>query len=180
MIFKNKIIIVDLEATCWDKGQHSSKNMEIIEIGAVKVYVNDLQIVDEYDAFIKPIKFPILSDFCKELTTIKQEDVDSADEFPRVWQSFLDWIGDYEDVSIASWGAYDKIQMLQDCILHKLKFPFNQNHINLKKWFSGFHNGKKYGMKRALNIVGLDLIGNHHRGIDDAKNIWRIVEKIIK
>jgi len=180
MIFKDKTIIVDLEATCWGKGGLSSKNMEIIEIGAVMVDMSELQIINEFDTFVQPIKFPTLSDFCKELTTIKQEDIDSADEFPVVWKSFLNWIGDYEDISIASWGAYDKIQMRQDCILHKLKFPFNQNHINIKQWFSEFHNGKKYGMKRALNIIGLDLIGNHHRGIDDARNNWRIVEKIIK
>ncbi|MFN8888672.1 MAG: exonuclease domain-containing protein, partial [Cyclobacteriaceae bacterium] len=71
-------IIFDLEATCWE-GFDKSQN-ETIEIGALKVNDNR-EIVSEFSSFIKPLKNPILSDFCKQLTSIQQEDVDQAQHF---------------------------------------------------------------------------------------------------
>jgi inhibitor of KinA sporulation pathway (predicted exonuclease) len=34
---------------------------------------------------------------------------------------------------------------------------------------------KKLGMAKALRHVGLELQGTHHRGIDDARNIARLL-----
>jgi len=56
-------IILDLEATCWE-GHDKSRN-ETIEIGALKVN-NEKLIVSEFEEFIKPMRFPILSEFCKK------------------------------------------------------------------------------------------------------------------
>ena len=56
--------------------------MEIIEIGAVMVDRETLSIVDEFQTFIKPIRHPILTDFCKQLTSITQSQVDTAPTFP--------------------------------------------------------------------------------------------------
>lgn len=66
MISDMNYIIFDLEATCWaQKGPIS----EIIEIGAVKIGP-DLNTISEFSSFVKPMRNPILSDFCKELTSI--------------------------------------------------------------------------------------------------------------
>ena len=35
-------------------------------------------------------------------------------------------------------------------------------------------NDKKFGMPQALEHLGIDLQGTHHRGIDDARNIAAI------
>jgi inhibitor of KinA sporulation pathway (predicted exonuclease) len=37
---------------------------------------------------------------------------------------------------------------------------------------------KKLGMAQALSLLGIELEGIHHRGIDDARNIARIVQTI--
>jgi inhibitor of KinA sporulation pathway (predicted exonuclease) len=34
---------------------------------------------------------------------------------------------------------------------------------------------KAKGLGRALRIAGLELLGTHHRGIDDARNIARLL-----
>ena len=80
-------IVFDLEATC----EKDSKNFqnEIIEIGAVKL--NDgYEITDEFSSFVKPIVNPILTDFCMNLTSITQSDVDTARKFPDVLDAFLE------------------------------------------------------------------------------------------
>ena len=82
-------IIVDLEATCQENNRDFEN--EIIEIGAVKL--NDsFKYVDEFDIFVKPKLNPILSDFCKNLTSIKQEDVDGAVSFTEALDKFIYWI----------------------------------------------------------------------------------------
>jgi 3'-5' exoribonuclease 1 len=170
-------IIVDLEATCWDK-RSTIDRMEIIEIGAVILASSTGAIIKEFNSFIKPVSSPKLSDFCIQLTSIRQEDVDQAEYFWTVFPQFLEWIGN-DPFYLCSWGAYDLNQFRQDCDRHKLPFPVSfENHINLKKEFSRL-KGKAVGMKTALEMMKIPLEGTHHRGIDDAKNIAKLARIIL-
>lgn len=166
-----KYIIVDLEATCWD-GKNGNRN-EIIEIGAVKLDENGDKI-DEFCSFVKPKFYPKLSYFCKSLTSITQEDVDIARDFPTVLKEFQKWIGD-EDYFLCSWGFYDKSQFTKDCKLHDLDTAWLNNHMSVKHQYKAIKSLKKgIGMKKALQKESIELEGTHHRGIDDARNIAKI------
>ncbi|HMP17761.1 MAG TPA: 3'-5' exonuclease, partial [Gemmatales bacterium] len=97
------IIVCDLEATCWkDKPYH--QEMEIIEIGAVRIA--DGVMLDEFHCMVQPVLHPKLSDFCQELTTIRQEEVDQGLLFPQAYMRFLEWMG-AEPFLFASWGSFD-------------------------------------------------------------------------
>lgn len=173
-----RYIIVDLEATCWDKGG-SPDRMEIIEIGAVEMTSAGAEAGREFASFVRPVASPILSDFCKELTTIRQEDVDSAEPFWSVFPGFVKWIGD-SDFTLCSWGAYDLNQFRKDCARHKFPLPESfEKHINLKREFSEQQGIKPTGMNGALKHLGLTLEGTHHRGIDDARNIAKIARVLL-
>ena len=169
-------LIVDLEATCSDDGSIFREEMEIIEIGAVILNRSTWEIDSEYQQFIKPVRHPILTKFCTELTTITQQDVDTAPTFPEVIPLFKQWIDSYPKNIFCSWGNYDKTQFIQDCKLHNIDYPFGTEHRNIKKEFSiYFGNPKKsFGMTKALEYLGIELQGTHHRGIDDARNIAAI------
>lgn len=165
-------IIVDLEATCWNP--RNGMVNEIIEIGAVKL--NDsLEVIDEFCEFIKPHLNPVLSEFCQELTTITQVEVNSGMTFPEALVKFQEWIG--EDYCLCSWGMYDKKQFNNDCLLHALDTEWLEKHISIKHQYADFTGSKRMGMKRALKKEGFPLDGTHHRGIDDAKNIAKIFIK---
>ena len=173
-------IVFDLEATCLKERKPDFRN-ETIEIGAVKYIYgqNVLHAIDIFSMFIKPYLNPNLSDFCMELTTIKQSNVDSAPYFPGVINKFQEWIG--SEYLLCSWGDYDKKQFVNDCILHGLDYTWTQDHFNLKADFSRILNlNKQVGMKRALDICHIPLDGIHHRGIDDAMNIANIFTKYFK
>ena len=171
-------IIVDLEATCWDKPTDRSK-MEIIEIGAVRLESANAPPSDEFSAFVKPVVEPTLSDFCKQLTSIEQSQVDEADHFWNVFPKFVEWIGT-QPFRLCSWGGYDLNQFRADCQRHKIKMPETfENHINLKKEFARVMNVKPCGMSKALRILKIPLQGTHHRGIDDARNIAKIAQVIL-
>jgi inhibitor of KinA sporulation pathway (predicted exonuclease) len=153
--------------------------MEIIEIGAVVVDAKTLEVVDEYTSFIKPILNPRLTEFCKELTTITQKEIDSAKGYKEVLEAFKAWYEQYEDFLFCSWGEYDKHQFKLDCKLHNVAYPFNDEHLNIKKAFAKKQDIKPCGLDKALSHVGLELEGTHHRGIDDARNMARLMPFIV-
>ena len=55
----------------------------------------------------------------------------------------------------------------------ELGVPFE--HVNLKRRFAKSRKIKEVGMARALQMVGLPLDGSHHRGLDDARNIAKLL-----
>lgn len=172
----NYFLIIDLEATCSNDGIIASQEMEIIEIGAVMLNRSTWEIDSEYQQFIKPVRHLKLTEFCTQLTTITQQDVDTAPTFPEVIPQFKQWIDSYADNIFCSWGNYDKKQFILDCEFHNLAYPFGLEHRNIKKEFSLYLGDKKkrFGMAQALDHLGIELQGTHHRGIDDARNIAAI------
>ena len=177
-------ILIDLEATCWKGGP--PRQSEIIEIGATKVDSQTFEILDKFQTFVKPVFHPLLSKFCKELTTITQAAVDAAPEFAIAMTLLYGWIDDMDGTwTWGSWGDYDRKMFERDCAAKNVEYLFS-DHFNVKKEFGDWEhqnfrpNGKVkgWGMARALKKLGLALEGSHHRGIDDAINISYIFKHI--
>jgi len=175
MTSERLLLVVDLEATCWERSRHSPENMETIEIGALIVDpLRDDVAPREFQCFVRPVRFPQLSEFCTRLTSIRQDDVDGAPAFAESFARFVDWVGDPAAVRFASWGAYDRRQLLQDCAHAGTAYPFGEEHLNLKHWCAPRLGMRPGGLLQALAKAGLTLDGVHHRGLDDARNIWRV------
>ena len=173
-----RYVIVDLEATCWEKGTHPGR-MEIIEIGAVLLPSAEGAPVREFGEFVRPIQEPVLSKFCVGLTGIQQADVDGAETFAAVLPRFLEWIGQ-EPYVLCSWGAYDLGQFRVDCRRHRIAMPSGfECHINLKQAFAEIQGARPCGMKAALSRLHIPLEGKHHRAIDDARNIGKIARVVL-
>jgi len=173
-------LIIDLEATCCDKQSIPRREMETIEIGAVIVEASSLTKVDEFVTFIKPIRNSLLTEFCTKLTSITQSNVDEAPSYPEAIKLFKQWLYQYDSFLFCSWGDYDKGQLEQDSQFHRISYPIGSEHINIKKLFSLNQNlKKKFGMAGALELAGLPLDGKHHRGIDDARNMAKLMPFIL-
>jgi 3'-5' exoribonuclease 1 len=172
-------VVIDLEATCWAKGTRIDQ-MEIIEIGAVLLDGEQkLKISREFDRFVRPTLQPVLSEFCKRLTTINQQDVDTASPFPVVFEDFLDWIGG-ERHEMCSWGNYDLHQFQIEGKRHKLELPAAFKHgINLKGEFAALQKSRPCGYMQAMQTLHIPAEGVHHRGIDDARNIAKIAQWLL-
>jgi inhibitor of KinA sporulation pathway (predicted exonuclease) len=172
-------LVVDLEATCDSPARMPRAETEIIEIGAVLVDAESLAPVDEFQSFVRPQRHPKLTGFCTELTTITQADVNNAPRFPEVIDGLRLFLGRRRAL-FCSWGQYDKNQFEQDASYHCVGLPFGAAHLNLKKCFAErFGARRKLGMGEALRHVGLELRGTHHRGIDDARNIARLLPWVL-
>lgn len=174
------LLVVDLEATCSSDNSIPPGKMETIEIGAALVDAKSFEICDEFQAFIKPVRNPILTEFCRELTGISQEMVNEAPGYFEVYSVFVDWIKtNAAGAAFCSWGAYDRRQLEQDCAMHGLSYDMPE-HANLKALFATRQGIKRaVGMAAALELCGIELNGQHHRALDDVKNISRLLPWII-
>lgn len=173
-------LVLDLEATCCNQETIKRHEMEIIEVGSVMVEAQNLTIVDEFQTFIKPVRYPVLTEFCQSLTSITQTQVDQAPEYKQAITQLKKWLSNYPNAVFGSWGDYDRNQFKQDSKFHNVPFPIAYPHVNLKKWFSNAQGlPKRYGMAEALQLAGIALEGTHHRGIDDARNIAKLLPFIL-
>lgn len=170
-------VVFDLEATCEDRNIVAEYPNEIIEIGAVMIDERGTEI-DRFEMFAKPTLNPILTQFCKDLTTIKQSDVDNAEDLAEVLIKFYEWS---EGCTLLSWGGYDMRQITRDVQRQDISNLVNtremsNRHINFKQWYARRNKLRREpGVRTALRSEKLNFIGTHHRGIDDAKNIANIV-----
>lgn len=169
-------IVFDLEATCWE-GRPADMVQEIIEIGAVKVNRYG-EVKGAFSRFVRPVIHPVLSLFCRQLTTIEQISINRSPLFPDIVEEFKEWIGYYdeEEYQLCSWGSFDKNQLMQDCRLHRLEDDWIEPfHINVRKQYHELKGWRRYkGLKKIVEMEGFDFTGTYHRGISDAENLAKL------
>jgi inhibitor of KinA sporulation pathway (predicted exonuclease) len=153
---------------------------EVIEIGAYKLDEFGT-VLDVFSKFVQPEVNPILSGFCRKLTSISQENVNRADKFPKVIDQFFDFceVG-FEDYVLCAWGPADKRLLTSNCKLHKMDFYWLDEHINIKKQYHRMKgNSVERGLKAVTKVEGFEFSGIQHRAVSDAQNLAKIVAKYI-
>lgn len=172
-------IIYDLEATCWEN-QPPGYVQETIEIGAFRINRYG-EVRGKFNRFIRPVVHPNLSLFCRQLTSITQEDVNRARPFPEVIEEFIDWaLIEEEDYILCSWGNFDRKMLAHDCKLHRLNADWTERHANLKEHYRLMKRHKQaHGLKKAVEKEGIEFTGIHHRGISDAENLVKLFLKYL-
>ncbi|WP_408598381.1 exonuclease domain-containing protein [Pseudomonas sp. PLMAX] len=179
---------VDLEATCDDVGVNESPSslmvapdqMETIEIGMVVIDLESLEIVDEFQRFVRPRINPTLTDFCKKLTSIQQADVDGARTYQEIGGELRSFAARYPNAAWASWGDYDARQLERDAGFAECPSMLEGlPHFNARKWHAGLYDYRPKGLKQTVESMGLVWQGTYHRGIDDARNVASIVMEML-
>ena len=179
---------VDLEATCDEVGESESprppavvpEQMETIEIGLVVIDLETLEVVDEFQRFVRPQINPILTDFCKQLTSIQQTDVDNARTYVEVGRELGAFIARYPNAAWASWGDYDARQLERDAGFAACpSLLAGLQHFNVRKWHKGLYDNQPKGLQQTVEAMGLLWQGTYHRGIDDAKNVASIIKEML-
>lgn len=181
------LCVLDFEATCWESSTRRN-DMEIIEFPSVLYKVDEVtktcEFVSEFAKYVKPVKNKI-SKFCTELTGISDETVKDADKIHTVYKQHMEWLEEHckdELMVIATCGKWDLNTMLPNEIRNK-RLPVHKyysTYINVKDEFNYFYKQKAKGMVGMLQYLKLKLDGRHHSGIDDTRNIAKIMIKMIK
>lgn len=143
--------------------------METIEFGAVK-----LNGTDETDAFcrlVKPVFGPIPPRY-EALTGITNEAVENAEPYAAVFSAFIEWCTDAE--TIYAWSPSDLTQLRRDAALHPeapSPAPLAERWDDYQRIFTeklGLH--RELSLKQAAEIVGLNMEGQLHDALWDARN----------
>ncbi len=164
------ILVVDVEATCWEGDPPPGQISEIIEIGLCVVSVRALERVERRSILVRPASSTV-SAYCTQLTTLTQADVDAGVPLADACQTLITAYKSRERV-FASFGDYDRQLFESNCAAYGIAYPFGATHLNVKNLAAIVYGwSREAGMPAMLKRAGLPLEGVHHRGGDDAWNI---------
>lgn len=174
----DKLLVIDLEATCWDGEPPDGEEAEIIEIGVCVVDIATGQREDRQSILVKPERSRI-SPFCTELTTLTADDVAEGVSFEHACRILRRKYRSSDRVW-ASYGDYDRRQFEKQCAERGIDYPFGPSHVNVKNLLALVHGlRREIGMIRAMNLLDLPVEGTHHRGVDDAWNTALIASRLL-
>ena len=174
----DRVLVIDVESTCWEGPPPRGQISEIIEIGLCVVDVARLIRIEKRAILVRP-QVSEVSEFCTKLTTITPE---LAQTGITLEQSLALLKNEYlsDDRVFASWGDYDRNQFNRNCEYFRLKYPFGPTHWNVKTFFALAHSlPRETGIDAACEMLGRPLEGTHHRGVDDAWNIAGILCELL-
>ncbi|XP_062915367.1 ERI1 exoribonuclease 2 [Mobula hypostoma] len=194
------LIIIDFESTCWKNGK-SHYRPEIIEFPAVLLNTSSGEIEVEFHTYVQPQEHPILSEFCTELTGIKQCRVEAGVPLPICLSQFSRWIQklqqeknidfvkggsqqctpDSKPCTFVTWSDWDLgVCLHYECKRKQLRKPSVLNSwIDLRAAYKLFYNRKPKGLNGALQDLGIVFSGREHSGLDDARNTARLAWQMI-
>lgn len=173
-------VILDLE---WN-GTYSKRLKgfinEIIEFGAVKVD-EKLDIIDTFEALVRPQVGKKISGKIKTLTSITNEELEKGLQFMQVVSLFKKWAG---DAILLTWGTSDVLTLIENCeyFYGSPHIPFLQRYMNLQEYCQqrmAYDVAKQMGLTTAADLLGIDGEGfNHHRALGDSLLSLRCFQKV--
>ncbi|MEJ7734790.1 MAG: 3'-5' exonuclease [Polyangiaceae bacterium] len=175
----DKVVVVDLEATCWEGQPPAGEQPEIIEIGVCLLDISRGAREDKRSIMVKPMRSRV-SPFCTKLTTLTQADVDKGISLADACAE-LAKLGKRCGRTWASWGDYDRLQLGRECDEHKIELPFGRTHLNVKNLFALRRgSSREPGLDKAMEELSLPMEGKHHRGADDAWNVAKLLWELVR
>ena len=178
-IRRDKILVVDIEATCWEETPPPGQVSEIIEVGLCLYHVDKGCISGKRSILVEPITSEI-SPFCRALTALTPQ---------RIAEAGVDFTGacrilveeyDARQLLWASWGGFDQKIFRRQCQRLGVSYPFGKKHLNLRRAYADSKGGSRAGLARALDVEGIGSCGTPHRGSDDAWNCARLLRHLLK
>jgi len=188
------LCVLDFEANCAEDMKAYKMDNEVIEFPSVlwKLENGIIENISEFQLFCKPKNMVTLTDFCKNLTGITQQQVNTGVSFPEalkaheMWlrQNILDFDNNVKEMNvlIVTCGHWDLNVMAPKEYKNYNIHPHGVylRYVNIKDDFTRFYKTSgKAGMAGMLAHANIQLEGKHHSGIDDCRNISKIIVKMI-
>ncbi|KAG9447776.1 hypothetical protein H6P81_013904 [Aristolochia fimbriata] len=180
------LLVLDLEG-----------KVEILEFPVVMIDAKTMNYVDFFHRFVRPVEMS--ENRINEYIEGKYGKLgvnrvwhDTAIPFTNVLEQFEDWIIHHRlwkkeagrslcRAAFVTCGNWDlKTKVPEQCKVSHIKIPpYFMEWINLKDIYLNFYRRKAMGMRSMMNQLGIPLMGSHHLGIDDTKNIAKVVQRML-
>ena len=179
--------MLDFEAVL-NRDERCPNVKEMIEFPVLKINVHTFETEATFHSYIQPIIHPKLNSFITDLTGITQDMVDGQPILPEVLKMFDGWmkseglLNEGVNFIFVTCGDWDlKSGLSENCDYIQLAYlNYLKRWVNIKTYFQAIIGKKGYGMKSMLNELNLTLDGHHHSGIDDSRNIAKILHELVK
>lgn len=182
----DRLLVLDLEG-----------KVEILEFPVCMIDAKTMTFIDSFHRFVRPVRMSerrvneyINGKYGK--LGIDRVWRDTAIPFKEVICEFETWLashnlwsekdrGTLNQAAFVTCGNWDlKTKVPQQCKDSCIKVPpYFSEWINLKDIFVNFYKIRARGMRSMMNELGIPLLGSHHLGIDDSKNITRVLQRMI-
>uniref|UniRef100_A0A453EJU8 Exonuclease domain-containing protein n=1 Tax=Aegilops tauschii subsp. strangulata TaxID=200361 RepID=A0A453EJU8_AEGTS len=183
-------LVVDFEATCQKDARIYPQ--EIIEFPAVLVDAATGRLESAFRRYIRPKHHPVLTQFCRDLTGIRQEDVDGGVDLGQALRLHDAWLEAATTgvgtkrcggrLAVVTWGDWDCRTMLEfECRFKGIEKPsYFDRWINLRAPFqAALGGGGRVNLQEAVRAAGLDWEGRLHCELDDARNTARLLVELM-
>ncbi|CAH8293882.1 unnamed protein product [Eruca vesicaria subsp. sativa] len=171
--------------------------VEILEFPVLIVDAKTMQVVDLFHRFVRPTKMS--EQAINKYIEGKYGEVgvdrvwhDTAIPFKQVVDEFESWLAEHglwgketdgtlNDAAFITCGNWDiKTKIPEQCVVANINLPqYFMEWINLKDVYLNFYGREARGMVSMMKQCGIRLMGSHHLGIDDTKNITRVVQRML-
>lgn len=182
-------LVLDFEANCSAEGV---RDHEIIEFPAVLVDARRGRQLAEFRQFVHTVKTGPVSTFIERLTGITTQQLKERavlwSECLRMFDEWCDRHGVHGDIcTVVTCGDWDLKTMLP----RQLNITHTQLTPRLQSLFGCWNNVKHeyrcaygyrrmMGMENMLEDLKVPLVGRHHSGIDDTRNIATICVELMR
>ena len=174
---EDRYLFIDFEFTM-PEGKNDPYGFfpEIIEYGIVEVKAG--KILNQYNSYVMPRAFPVLTDRCKKFLSITEENL-------RTGVSFEDFLGLLEKLNlpdyptIATWGNMDMKVLKKNCQYAGHAFPLTGKQLDLSLEYKKFFGDRNQtGLWKAIQQYGDKGAGVWHRALDDAMMTYELFKRI--
>ncbi|XP_057796815.1 uncharacterized exonuclease domain-containing protein At3g15140-like [Salvia miltiorrhiza] len=176
--------------------------VEILEFPVLLFDAKTLDVVDVFHRFVRPTKMTEkrINEYIEgKYGAFGVDRVwhDTAITFHEVIEQFETWLrmernggsrlwteegdGRLNRAAFVTCGNWDlKTKVPQQCEVSKMEIPpYIMEWINLKDIYLNFYNRRAPGMLSMMRELRLQPLGSHHLGIDDSKNIARVLQHLL-
>lgn len=170
----NEIIFFDFEMNCLS----NFEDVEIISIGAVKTTLNG-KVLSKFYRCIKPKKIIKLTEKCIEITSLRQEEIDTANNFEYVFKEFEAWCGN-DNKLFLYWGGNDIAVLKNDNDRSTENIEIVNNIINNNIDYQEvlckdiLNLTDSLSLKNAILKYNLLFEGSQHNALDDSYNLSKL------
>ncbi|KAK7405300.1 hypothetical protein VNO78_06508 [Psophocarpus tetragonolobus] len=168
--------------------------VEILEFPVLLISTKTLQVEDIFHRFVRPSKMSEqrINEYIEGKYGkfgVHRVWHDTAIPFTEVIQQFGLWLmrhqlwmgGELNRAAFVTCGNWDlKTKVPQQCEVSKIKLPpYFMEWVNLKDVYLNFYNRRATGMVKMMKELQIPLMGSHHLGIDDSRNIARVLQHML-
>lgn len=171
--------------------------VEILEFPVLMLDAKTMDVVDVFHRFVRPsaMSEQRISEYIEgKYGKIGVDRVwhDTAIPFEEVIQGFEGWMARHQlwenkqggclrRAAFVTCGNWDlKTKVPQQCKVSRMSLPpYFMEWINLKDIYLNFYKRRATGMITMMKELEIPLVGSHHLGIDDTKNITRVLQHML-